>query len=306
MKIQDFFAKHKNQILNDPQIANVNILRDFVDAKNTEKNATFATYGIIISFLFMVIDLIIIFIWGYHESTLIIFILTVLMLFMFLGGLIRDVITIRRFVKKSYQLDEAIRSQIQRKWRRSIRLGVIAVLILLLRLNKIPSTGRGIDSHDSLFEVNMPPSAVKEPVDVESEQPMGDEAEYFAVDGQRHIVINARFGFSITLPNTWRAFSRSVNGDGYFITCENPNIDMRVYGINEAIPIEENDKMKPFVFDSGITGWYEEVHGESLMFSYRSDEKIICLYVKYAGEETWFNEHKETVMTAAKSLRDEI
>lgn len=100
MKIQDFFAKHKNQILSDPKIVNVNILRDFVDAKNLEE------------------------------------------------------ITIRRFVKKSHQLDEAIRSQIQRKWRRSIRLGVIAVLILLLRLNKIPSTDRGIDSHDSLFEVN--------------------------------------------------------------------------------------------------------------------------------------------------------
>lgn len=81
---------------------------------------------------------------------------------------------------------------------------------------------------------------------------------------------------------------------------------MHVYGINEAVPIEENDKMKPFVFDSGITGWCEEVPGESLMFSYRFDGKIICLYVKYAGEETWFNEHKETFMTAAESLRDDI
>lgn len=189
-----------------------------------------------------------------------VFILTVLMLFMSLGGLLKDIIIVRlggdftqqfklnQHLTDSYFFDfekggrfipissiQKVGTSFRRRTvgkisnlvlvctNKTYRFPLfthnereIAVLILLLSRNGIPSTDRGIDSNDSLFEVNTPTSAVEEPADVEPEQPTGDEAEYFAIDGQRHIVINARFGFSITLPNTWRAFSRSENGDGYF------------------------------------------------------------------------------------------
>lgn len=132
------------------------------------------------------------------------------------------------------------------------------------------------------------------------------EAEYYS-DGDSKSFGNARYNFWITIPQEWRAFDRSGNGDGYFIECGNPDIDMRVFGGNYLPELEDTNKIagEAFLFDSGVQG-FADADDDTLTWSYISEveNNVISFYIDYSNDPAWFSEHEETVMTVAKSLRD--
>jgi len=131
------------------------------------------------------------------------------------------------------------------------------------------------------------------------------EAAYYHVDEHHHKILNARFKFSITMPKTWRAFDHSTNGDGYFIECDNPNVDIRVYGQNDlGDTLTAEEYSEEFPFSSGIVGWITIESSNSITISYRSDGRIIEMYVGYEGEEDWLIDNLETILLAAGSMCD--
>lgn len=146
-------------------------------------------------------------------------------------------------------------------------------------------------------------TAQSQPFQTDNE-PIAIEADYVPTGEQQHSIMNPRFRFALTMPNTWKAFDRSANGDGYFIDCGNPAIDIRVYGRYEVVPIEEEQSGDAFAFASGQTGWALQSPGESIHYFYLADERIITFYVGYEDDEQWYDEHRDALALIAATLRD--
>jgi len=60
----------------------------------------------------------------------------------------------------------------------------------------------------------------------------------------------------------------------------------------------------PFSFDSGLDGWVKEEPGKSIIFAYCSNDRTVEMYVGYEGENDWFADNYDTILTAATSLHD--
>lgn len=132
------------------------------------------------------------------------------------------------------------------------------------------------------------------------------EVAYFKEDENSHTILNTRFHYFVTIPKSWRAFDRSVNGDGYFIECDNPNVDIRVYGqydLGEDFVYEGAHSME-YIFESGIVGWITTESERSITAAYRSEGRVIEMYIGFEGEEDWLTENLETVLRTAGSLWD--
>jgi len=140
----------------------------------------------------------------------------------------------------------------------------------------------------------------------------GIEVQYFSFnDTQTKVIGNPRFDFWLTIPTEWKAYDRSHNGDGYYIDCENKNIDMRVYGEYSPLPedfyIKSNDDdstVTEFVFDSGINGWQITKVNHFTKFLYKSNGRYITFYLQYENDPTWFDESQEKILLIARTLRD--
>lgn len=144
---------------------------------------------------------------------------------------------------------------------------------------------------------------LSQPIATDNE-PIEIEAEYFPTGEQQHIIMNPRFRFALTMPDTWKAFDRSANGDGYFIDCGNPAVDIRVYGRYNVVPKEEDESGETFALANGQTGWIEQIPGESIHYSYLADERIITFYVNYQQDAQWYAEQSENLAAIATTLRD--
>ena len=117
---------------------------------------------------------------------------------------------------------------------------------------------------------------------------------------------NPRFNFWITIPDEWNAYSRAANGDGYYLTCDDPDVDMRVYGYNYLPEIEDVSEGEPFIFDSEVQGVCIRKQN-TMSWKYLSDDKrMICFYIDYSKNPMWFREHESEVLKAAYSLRDGV
>ena len=133
------------------------------------------------------------------------------------------------------------------------------------------------------------------------------ESPAAAEDDWGKAIGNARYNFFVTIPHEWQAVDRSENGDGYFIECENSNIDMRVYGANYLPELGELNGLvgKPFAFTGGVQGLINIDDG-ILTCSYLSEDEtsVISFYIDYSGDPAWFEKNEETVMLVAQSLRN--
>lgn len=137
------------------------------------------------------------------------------------------------------------------------------------------------------------------------------EAEYFPADNpETKNIGNTKFNFWITIPSDWKAFGRSENGDGYFIECENKNIDIRVYGQNDVLPSDHSYKnvdgsvASEFVFDNGLSGWQTMKEKSYIKFFYSIDEKRVEFYISYENDLEWYDANKEKILMTAKTLRN--
>lgn len=132
------------------------------------------------------------------------------------------------------------------------------------------------------------------------------EADYYTVDKDHHKIINERFQFSIIIPKSWRAFE-SANNDGFFIKCDNPNVNIGVYGAYDFDGFSESEKedisSDDFSFRSGIVGW-RKLEPDSISFAYSTNDRIITMHVEYKGEENWYKKNLDKVLSSAGSLRD--
>lgn len=146
----------------------------------------------------------------------------------------------------------------------------------------------------------------------ESDLDQNAEAEYYPTDNTGYKMIgNARFNFWIDIPNGWKAFDRSVNGDGYIILADNTNIDIRANGgLNIKSPQEniddlnsDNKSVSDFTFRNGMVGKQVIKSDSEMRFTCFFSDRHINFYVNYEKDKNWFNENKDTILYIAKSLR---
>ncbi len=138
------------------------------------------------------------------------------------------------------------------------------------------------------------------------EEEHGQEAVYFEVEGFEEYlyIMNARYNFGIVLPKSWRAVDYSTMCDGYTISCGTEGVDIRCWGQNYVEGAGQvNGLADEFYFDCGLTGWVEELEGETYYY-YLSEGRVITFYVGYAGHEAWYEENHTVLEEAARTLHD--
>lgn len=142
--------------------------------------------------------------------------------------------------------------------------------------------------------------------------PAVEEAKYFPSSiANYHSIANPRFNFWIDIPESWRAIDSFANGDGYYIQCGTPRIDIRVYGgysvtaDTESIKLlaGKSGKVSRFAFKDGTEGFRISV-GNKLYFVRFGQGKQITLYV--SANTKWLKREARTIEAVARSLRHGI
>lgn len=195
--------------------------------------------------------------------------------------------------------------------------GIILVFVFSMlgcTSNKKPTVSTSEDvSPNSQSSKTQEPAAIEPTTGLEATSDNGEEqAEYFSTDNPDYKTIgNARFNFWIDIPNDWKAFDSSANGDGYFIVSDNNLIDIRVYGgllINGSDDylkvLKDNDgEISDFTFRDGTNGIEVVKSTSETEFTCLLKDRYISLYVNYGADKAWLEKNKDIVMYIAKSLR---
>lgn len=140
--------------------------------------------------------------------------------------------------------------------------------------------------------------------------PFNDEASYYSTgNADFKTTANPRFNFWFDIPNSWQAFARSQNGDGYSIETGDKNVDLRIYGGWKVFSddetyemIMENDgKMSDFEFRDGIKGKHF-IKNDSQSFMRNEENRRITLYIE-TKDKKWLEENMEKILYIARSIR---
>lgn len=124
-------------------------------------------------------------------------------------------------------------------------------------------------------------------------------------DGDQTIY-NERFDFQFTVPGHYTVTEKSNNGDGYFVSCGDEGVDIRVYGEN----ISDNQVMAEmelnaceskitFQFKNGYPGLLCLQSGDRYYY-YDTPKTRVTLYIHAPAR--WFERNAQLVETIAKSL----
>lgn len=140
----------------------------------------------------------------------------------------------------------------------------------------------------------------------------GKEAKYYpsaVLDFKA--AYNESFDFWFDIPEAWKAFDRSENGDGYFIVPDKANTDIRVYGMYKTGTDEEffqtlagkKGTTEDFVFSDGAIGKKVLITGAREYFVRMDGDTYICFYISFNDNLTWVENNAETLLKIAESLR---
>lgn len=121
-------------------------------------------------------------------------------------------------------------------------------------------------------------------------------------------ITNARFEFSIEIPTDWKAEELSANNDGFFITPDDADIDIRAYGAYIMTTQEdfyqqifdEYSDVYDFEFDDGSFGL--KARYETSLYYFRIEDEVVKhFYVD--GPESWINKNIELLDQIASTLK---
>jgi len=168
------------------------------------------------------------------------------------------------------------------------------------------------ENKDQEKVINQSNTETKAIASTNNNQTTDKEAKYFTSTNSDYKKIgNARYNFWIDIPNEWKAFESSSNGDGYFIISDNDKIDIRVYGgilvsgAQNYLDILKGDNgiVGDFKFNSNIIGKQVSKTDSNVTYTCSLGDIHLDFYVNYEKDKSWFDKNKSIIQNIAKSLR---
>jgi hypothetical protein len=125
-------------------------------------------------------------------------------------------------------------------------------------------------------------------------------------------VSNARFGFSLEIPNTWGVdHNVADNGDGFKIYCPNNAIEMAAFGSHSISVFGLYDYMelmkksypiiKSFAYNNGCLG-YAMYSKKEVKFTMFNESIDISYYINFENDLSWFENNDNFISDIARTL----
>lgn len=198
---------------------------------------------------------------------------------------------------------------------------IIFIFISLILLTFVSGCSKQNDAV-KLHNTSPDSTAVGQPTDgditnagntgIANTEEIGKEARYYPTSLLNFkTAYNENFDFWFDLPEDWKAFDRSENGDGYFIVTDNPLMDVRVYGMFRTGTDEDfynsltgkNGTIEDYTFSDGEKGKKILIAGSKVYFIHIDGDTYICFYVNFGKDKAWYESNAEKINSIAASLR---